>query len=75
MPTNASEKFPMRMKIARHNLNLTQVQLGDITGMNHRRICDYEIGRSEPSLNKLCKIAVALEVSIDWLLGTWEKSN
>lgn len=58
-----------RLKSRRERLGLSQQELGDRVGMAYQAISRYEANRSEPSAETLAKMAAALEVSADYLLG------
>ena len=59
----------IKLKIARIEKMLTQQQLANMIGCTVIDISRYETGRIKPPINKLCKLADALEVSTDYLLG------
>jgi len=48
---------------------LTQQELANKLFLSKHNISDYEIGRTEPDIKTLIKIAGFFEVSIDYLLG------
>ena len=58
-----------RIREIREDKNLTQKELAEKIGVVGHNVGDWERGKCEPSLNMLVKIASALEVSIDYLLG------
>ena len=65
--------FVNRLKMARINKGLTQVDLSNLTGISTVMLSAYEredaeIGKN-PSLKNIFLISQALEVSIDWLCG------
>lgn len=62
-------KFNERLKELRENNNLTQEQLAKNSGVSSRMIQRYEYGTSRPRLDAAEKIAKALNVSTDELLG------
>ena len=62
-------KFNERLKELREKNNLTQEQLAKISGVSSRMIQRYEYGTSRPRLDAAEKIAKALNVSTDELLG------
>ena len=62
-------KFNERLKELREKNNLTQEQLTKISGVSSRMIQRYEYGTSRPRLDAAEKIAKALNVSTDELLG------
>lgn len=62
-------KFSERLKKLREEKGLTQVQLSELTGITARQIQKYEGGQSRPRLDAAEKLAKALNVSADELLG------
>ncbi len=62
-------KFNDRLKGFREEKGLTQVQLSDRTGISVRMIQKYEAGKARPRLDAAEKIAKALNISADELLG------
>lgn len=57
-----------RIKTLREEKNLSQSGLGKITKINPHHISKYENGVVEPTINNLKKLAVALSVTIDYLV-------
>lgn len=62
-------KFSERLKKFREEKGLTQVQLSELTGITTRQIQKYEAGTSRPRLDAAEKLAKALNVTTDQLLG------
>ena len=62
-------KFNERLKELREKNNLTQEQLAKKSGISSRMIQRYEYGTSRPRLDAADKIAKALGVTTDELLG------
>ena len=60
--------FPARLAAARHARKLSQAQLARATSINPSQIKRYETGLTQPSLEALRKLALALHVSTDALL-------
>lgn len=57
----------------RKKKNLTQKELGDILGISNTYLSDMEIGRTNPSIKTLKRIAKGLEISyVDLLKDTEE---
>ena len=48
---------------------LNQDQLAELACLNRVTVAKYESGKVEPGAKALCRIADALEVSVDTLLG------
>lgn len=63
------DKFSIRLKQARKEAGLTQIQLASKLGMKQSGYSSYENAGSEPSLETLTKISKILKRSTDWLLG------
>ena len=62
-------KFNERLKKFREDKSLTQVQLSELTGISSRMIQKYEAGTARPRLDAAEKIAKALNITTDELLG------
>ncbi|MCL6615136.1 MAG: helix-turn-helix domain-containing protein, partial [Firmicutes bacterium] len=58
-----------RLKEARRARNLTQAELGRLVGVGKSAISQYEHGLRLPETAVLARLAEALGVSADWLLG------
>ena len=62
-------EFSKNLTKSRERLNITRNEMAHILGVTVQTYGAYENGKREPSLEKLRKIAAALHVSIDELLG------
>ncbi len=60
--------FPQRLAALRRDKSLTQQALADTIGIHVTQLRRYEAGTSQPTLDVLRKLAVALSVSADLLL-------
>lgn len=60
--------FPERLASLRRERRMTQQQLADETEVHVSQIKRYEAGSSQPTIDVLKKLAVALSVSADLLL-------
>jgi transcriptional regulator with XRE-family HTH domain len=58
-----------RIRDARERRGLKQVELAKRAGLQPSAISQFENGQREPSPENLCKLADALGVSVDYLLG------
>jgi len=58
-----------KIKEIRELRNLTQDQLAELASLNRVTIAKYESGKVEPGAQALSRIADALDVSVDTLLG------
>jgi transcriptional regulator with XRE-family HTH domain len=63
-----SMQFPERLVALRKQRGMTQRQLADEIGVHLSQMRRYEAGTSQPTLEVLRKMAVALRVSADALL-------
>lgn len=72
---NKLETIAQRIKKARNNLNLKQKELAKKANITEANLSRYENGLSEPKSAVLSRLADALEVSIDYLLGISEFQN
>jgi transcriptional regulator with XRE-family HTH domain len=61
-------KFNERLAALRKERSLTQQALAEMVGMHISQIRRYEAGQSQPTLDAIRKLAVALSVSADMLL-------
>lgn len=64
-----SESFGERLRRIREEKRLSQAELGERTGFQPSAISHFESGRRSPSFDNLKKLADALAVTIDFLLG------
>ena len=62
-------KFKERLKELRKQNELTQKALGIDANVSEDCISDWERGKSEPCLQDLIKLAIALNTTIDYLVG------
>jgi len=65
----APEKLAANLRKLRETRNLTQAELGKRARMAAASVSHFETGQRAPSLDSLVKLADALEVSVDTLLG------
>jgi transcriptional regulator with XRE-family HTH domain len=70
-----SEVFPSRLKKAREDYGLTQVETSELLKIGQSTLAKYETGKREPDLETLVKIGLLFDVSIDWLIGLTSKGN
>ena len=61
--------FSENLKYLRNSTQYTQKQLADYLGLSANTICDWEKGRSEPSIATIRKLAAFFDVPADYLLG------
>lgn len=62
-------EFGNRLRKLRKQKNLTQKQLASLIGVKNSIISFYEVGDRIPSPEIIIKLATALNVSSDFLLG------
>lgn len=67
-----SEAFRERLRTARDLRGLSQGELGRRAGLPSSSIAHFEGGSRKPSFDTLRKLANALEVTTDYLLGRTE---
>lgn len=68
--------FSERMKEAmKKNNRMTQMELSEITGITNVSISRYVNGQRVPKITEIIKIANALDVSCDFLLGIDDDFN
>lgn len=60
--------FGQRLKKLRKQKNLSQQEIGEMTGMHFTNISRYERGLAMPNSDTLKKLSDALEVSGDYLI-------
>lgn len=60
--------FPERLASLRKEKMMTQKELGEVIGVHVAQIRRYESGTSQPTLDVIRKIAIALHVSADKLI-------
>ena len=61
--------FCERLKNAREDRDITQIDMAEMLGMNQSNYSRIETGHQEPSLDQLIKIAEIFKLTIDELLG------
>ena len=64
-----SEIFKVRLKAARELRQLKQNELGEKAKLPPSSIAHFEAGSRKPSFDNLRRLAMALEVTTDYLLG------
>ena len=65
-----AESFGKKLAKARKDAGYTQVTAAKALGIPSGTIANWEIGRTQPDLESIGKMADFYEVSVDWLLGT-----
>lgn len=68
-----SENFPGMLRAAREDKRLSQTDLAERSGLQPSAISHFETGKRAPSFENLKRLADALSVSVDFLLGRTEE--
>lgn len=63
-----------RIMIVRKRRKLSKKELAEIMGVSVVTISNYESGKTKPPVQKLMKLSMALDVSIDDLIGLSDSS-
>lgn len=63
----------LRLKEIREKNKVSQTELAEYLNLTQVQISKYELGKNEPDLRTIKKIATYFDVTIDYLLGTEEK--
>lgn len=69
------KELAKRLKYARENKGVTQMQVYKDTGIHNKTLSGYERGISEPDLNTLKLLANYYNTSVDYLLGRTDQRN
>lgn len=72
MSSTSNDLFANRLRETREKLRLTQAEVGERSGLHAGAINHFEAGRRAPSFDNLKRLADALEISVDYLLGRTE---
>jgi transcriptional regulator with XRE-family HTH domain len=67
------ETFRARLREARELRQYSQAKLGQLASLPPSHISHFETGERRPSFHNLIRLADALEVSTDYLLGRVDK--
>lgn len=67
--TRPSDIFPERLRAAREKRGLSQRDLANRAGFQASAISHFETGTRKPSFDNLRRLANALDVTTDYLLG------
>ena len=70
-----SEVFPSRLKQARKDYGLTQVETSKLLGIDRSTYTKYELGQRVPDMEILVKMGLMFEVTLDWLCGATSKGS
>ena len=72
---NYNDVLPTRLRAIIDNKKIALVELAEKTGITRQRLGNYKDGKNVPDANALKKLAEALEVSADYLLGLSDSKN
>jgi transcriptional regulator with XRE-family HTH domain len=67
--TTAQQKLGKKIRELRHNAELSQEKLGEITGLDRTYISGIERGVRNPSLRNIEKLAKAFKVKVTELIN------
>lgn len=71
----ALELFPERLRAAREGRKLSQSELAQRAGLQPSAVSHFEAGRRAPSFDNLKRLANALDVTTDYLLGRTDEDG
>jgi transcriptional regulator with XRE-family HTH domain len=71
--TKLDSAFGKTLKSRRHSVNLSQEQLGLKSGLSRPYISDLEMGKKDPSLFTIFKLADALKVKPSFVINEVEQ--
>lgn len=74
-PYSTEGNKPYQIRAYREQAGLTQGELGALLGVTRQTIAAWEKGERAPSLEQLSKVAHALNVPLDLLLGEMEEAG
>ncbi len=63
------------LKNTREDLDLTQLKVMELTGINHKTLSGYENGVSEPDLQSLATLCKLYQLSVDAILKLKPRSD
>ena len=69
------KKFNERLRELREDNDLTQRELAKLINVDQRSLSFYEIGKYEPNIETIIKIAQILNTTTDYLLGISNKKE
>lgn len=64
-----------KIREARKNLGMTQLELGRLTGYTESSVSHIEKGEVDLPISKVKSLAVALRVPVDYLIGDFLEEN
>lgn len=70
-----SDVFPERLRAARELRGLNQLQLATAADLPQSSIAHFESGARKPSFDSFRRLAIALDITTDYLLGRVDKPD
>ncbi len=67
--SDAEQVFPTRLRVVRELRKLSQAELATKAGLQPAAISHFETGGRRPSFDNLRRLASALQITTDYLLG------
>lgn len=64
------EKFASKLKKARKEKGLRQIDVSLALDIERSTLASYEVGRTEPDIETLGKLITFYEIDANWLLST-----
>lgn len=63
------KKYSIRIRELRIDKGWTQKEFASVLMTTNSSVCDWERGRTEPSIDNLIKMSEVFETSIDYIVG------
>lgn len=64
------EAFAQKLKKARENTGFTQREVAKELNLKQSTLASYEIGRTQPDIERIGKLADFYGIDLNWLFGT-----
>lgn len=64
------ESFHLKLKQARLDIGFTQKETSTELNIPRSTLANYEVGRTEPDIETLCKLIDFYQADANWILGT-----
>lgn len=71
--TETPQTLGRRLRKIRRHMDLTQKEFAALFDLKREAYANYEIDKTEPTLDTICKMCRVLNVSADFLLGLNEE--
>lgn len=69
------EAFAQKLKKARENTGFTQREVAKELNLKQSTLASYEIGRTQPDIERIGKLADFYGIDLNWLFGTKGKPD